>query len=112
MDSIATQLYSDFRNRHILEYDTIHNTKFCMGLLTNGAKMLLMAKKKSDTPPKGLERYRKPRRIVGVPEALAVIVAQVAEDRFTDLTTECIRYIREGLIREGRLPDRTDRPAS
>lgn len=51
----------------------------------------------------GCEKYRSPRRMVGVPKELADIAGKIAERNFTDMTAECVRFIREGLVREGWL---------
>ena len=78
--------------------------------------MVVMAPRKKQpeqagTPaPTNFDRYRKPIKKASIPMALAESVESVARERFTDFTTEVIRYVREGLEREGRLPKPESKP--
>jgi hypothetical protein len=53
--------------------------------------------------PKKKPRY-KPHRLIRLPEAVAVEVEKLADERASKMTTEAVILIREGLERLGRWP--------
>lgn len=63
--------------------------------------MVMMAKRKA----KGEGEQRKPARMVRVPEALYLLLAEVAEEEIgTDTTEHARAAIREYLQRKGKIP--------
>ncbi len=63
------------------------------------ATTAIMGKQK----PTANDRH-KPRRLVGIPEPLAVALEELAEEDFNNLTDQVKAAVREYLERKGRLP--------
>lgn len=67
------------------------------------AHNVLMAKK-SDQPRKTTEQYRKPRRVIGVPEKLCAQLDVLATRHASDITEEVRTAVREYLERHNLWP--------
>ena len=54
--------------------------------------------------PKKKNDRHKPGRMIRIPMALVELLDALGAKRFTNATTETVRFVREGLEREGLLP--------
>lgn len=73
--------------------------------------MNVMARKKNpQTVGKGTEKYRKPRRMAGIPERIAKAVDILVAQNESDFTEEIRKLVIEGLERRNLWPDPPKKP--